>query len=109
MQSEITVIVGLIGIICLALGAFFAIRGVYKYKEYQAGEKDELWTFLSMILGCGSLVLSGLPLLTLAILWQEGESLIDTVAGMLFIGLLLGLGAIGLTTFYYYLKWQAAK
>ena len=100
---------GFLGVVCFVLGAFFAIRGVYKFNAWRSGENDELWTFLSMILGCGSLVVTGIPMLTVAIFPKEVESLLDIMAPVIFIGLLLGLAAIGLMTFYYFQKWRSAK
>ena len=107
---DIFIVLGVIGVVSFVLGGFLAVRGFYRFKEWQAGEKDELWSFLSLIIGCGSLILlgiSGIPLgFAVEALSNETElALVD----LAFIGLLLGLVAIGLTTFYYIQKWRSAK
>lgn len=113
MQEEtLLALVALTGLVCLVLGAFFAIRGIYRFRAWKAGEKDELWTFLSMVLGCGCLLICGIPILVMlfGILAETiPESALSPVCGLIFTGLLLGLGAIGLTTYYYFLKWAAQK
>jgi hypothetical protein len=107
LMQGVEILIGSLGFVCLVFGAFFAIRGFYKYKEWRAGEKDEFWTFLAMILACGGIVLSGLFIFIY--IGGVSESLAEILTGILFIGILLGLGAIGLTTFYYFQKWQSAK
>jgi drug/metabolite transporter superfamily protein YnfA len=109
MQEEIILaLAALTGLLCFVFGAFFAIRGFYRFKTWRAGEKDELWMFLSMIVGCGSLILCGIPMF-LVIFGDLSSSMINSAFGVVFIGLLLGLGAIGLTTYYYFLKWWTQK
>lgn len=105
-------LIALAGLVCLVFGAFFAFRGIYRFRAWQAGEKDELWTFLSMVLGCGSLILCGITIVVMLVgMLSETipEWALGPASGVTFIGLLLGLGAIGLTTFYYFLKWRPTK
>ncbi len=96
-----------LAIVCLVIGIFFVFRGINRYKDWQAGAKDEFWTFLSLIVGSGSLFLLGIPIA----IFVSGvaESAGDTCFYIIFIGLLLGLASIGLTTFYYFQKWRSAK
>jgi hypothetical protein len=101
-------LMALIGVASFVLGAFFALRAFYRYKGWQAGEKDELWTFLSLVVGCGSLILIGIPALSFGI-GVHGGSIVFTLAELFFVGILLGLAAIGLTTFYIIQKWRAQK
>jgi len=108
LPTELITIMGLIGVASFVLGAFFALRGFYRYKEWQAGEKDELWTFLSLIVGCGSLILIGIPCISFATSLIGGAVAI-ALHELFFVGILLGLAAIGLTTFYIIQKWRAQK
>ena len=101
------VLIGLIGVAAFVLGGFFAIRGIYRFKAWQAGEKEELWTFLALILGCGSLICMGIAM---GLILGNLSTAIEIVIGDLaLIGFLLGIAATGLMTFYYIQKWQAAK
>ena len=98
----------ILGVLCIVTGVFFAIRGFYRYKEWQGGDNAELWTFLSLVVGTGSLCLIGFPLVIILV-GDIGEEVILASYNTMFVGLLLGLAAIGLTTFYYFQKWQSAK
>ena len=109
MNMDIFTVLGIIGVASFVLGGFFGVRGFYRFKEWQAGEKDELWTFLSLILGCGSLILIGIPSVALGFIESMPMATAYALADLAFIGLLLGLAAIGLMTFYYIQKWQSAK
>ena len=101
-------LMAVIGVASFVLGAFFALRAFYRYKGWQAGEKDELWTFLSLAVGCGSLILIGISALSFGI-GVHGESMVFTLAELFSVGIFLGLAAIGLTTFYIIQKWRAQK
>ena len=101
---------GVMGLASFVLGGFLALRSIYRFKAWQAGEKDELWTFLSMIIGCGSLILLGISGVPLGFGEESlGEQAAIALGELAFVGLLLGLAAIGLTSFYYIQKWRSAK
>ena len=109
MNEGVIIAMGFMGIAAFVIGAFFALRGINRYKAWQAGEQDELWTFLSMIIGCASLILIGIAGVPIGFGGEGiGEAVLALVA-LAFLGLLLGLAEIGLTTFYYFQKWRSAK
>lgn len=104
------VTLGVIGVVSLVIGGFFAVRGVYRFKAYQAGEKGELWAFLALMVGAGSLILVGICAAPLGFVIEGMSS--ETELALIdlgFLGMLLGIAATGLMTFYYIQKWQAAK
>jgi hypothetical protein len=108
--DPLLVIIALIGFASFIMGGFFAVRGFYRFKAWQAGEKEELWTFLSLIVGCGSLILIGICAVPFGV--DIGSISTETELVLIdlgFIGILLGIAATGLMTFYYIQKWQAAK
>jgi hypothetical protein len=110
MNVGIIIAMGFMGIVAFVIGAFLALRGINQYKAWQAGDQDELWTFLSMIVGCASLIFIGIAGVAFGFGGESvGDEGILALGSLAFVGLLLGLAAIGLTTFYYILKWQSAK
>jgi hypothetical protein len=110
LNEDVIILMGVMGVVSFVLGGFLALRGIDRFKAWQAGEKDELWTFLSMIIGCGSLIIIGIAGVPLGF-GEEGlgEQASIALGDLGFVGLLLGLAAIGLTTFYYIQKWRSAK
>lgn len=99
--------IGLLGISSLIIGAFFIIRGVYRFKDWMAGEKDELWRWLSFFTGgVAAIFISTVPL---AIVGNATEYILVSLFSLVTLGLFLGLAAIALTTVYYILKWIAVS
>jgi uncharacterized membrane-anchored protein len=106
-EEAFMVLIGLTAVAAFVLGGFFAVRSIYRFKAWQAGEKEELWTFLSLILGCGSLIFVGIPLFVLLGSVPAATEVI--IANLALVGFLLGIAATGLMTFYYIQKWRTAK
>ena len=102
MPDGVPIIGPLVGIICIILGIFFALRSIYRFKEWRTGDKDELWMFLSLVIGAGGLFFIGVPS---TLVMMIGFEWVD----LTFIGLMLGLLAVGLTTYYYFQKWKSQK
>jgi len=85
------------------MGVFFLLRGLKKFQAWRDGEKDELWSFLALIIGCALGIILGMAMTFPNIF---GETLINDLGPLLVI---LCLIPVGLYTFYYILKWREAK
>ncbi len=102
-MQELTFVV-VIGLTSIIMAVFFFIRGLYRYKAWHNGEKDELWTFLALIIGGIVLILIGLPVALFGI--PATDQFLSATSPVLII---LSLVPIGLYTFYYFLKWWRTK
>ncbi len=96
-----------LGILCLAMAAFFFLRGIYRLKDWQTGNKDELWRILSFFSGAAGTVILGIALIGIAL--SEVYSTFISWVNLGFVGLLLGTAALGFMTFFHFLKWRAIK
>ena len=92
-----------LGACALVMGVFFIFRGIKKFAAWRDGDKDELWTFLALIIGCVLMFILGITLVFPMFL---GETLLEEGSPILII---LCLIPVGLYTFYYILKWREAK
>ena len=96
-----------LGILCLVIAVFFILRGYDLFKDWQTGNKDELWRFLSFFSGGAGSILLGIGLIGIAI--SEAYSTLIAWLNVSFVGILLGCAALGLITYFYILKWRAIK
>ena len=96
-----------LGILCLVMAAFFFLRGYYRFKDWQAENKDELWRYLSFFSGGAGSVILGIALIGIAT--SEAYATLIAWVNVSFVGLFLGTAAIGLMTYFYFLKWRAIK
>ena len=99
-EETLFAILGIIGVASFVIGGFFAVRGFYRFKAWRAGEKEELWTFLSLIVGCGSLILVGICAAPVGFAIEGMETATElALIDVGFLGMLLGIAATGLMTF----------
>ena len=95
-----------IDIVTFIMGVFFVLRSLYCYKNWRNGDKDELWNFLSLIMGAVAVFL---------VVFGSFEFVFNPPFGLntfytAFIPfLVIALIAIGLRTYYLFLKWQKMK
>ncbi|NVM52608.1 MAG: hypothetical protein HWN66_02810 [Candidatus Helarchaeota archaeon] len=96
-----------LGILCLLVAAFFILRGYYRFKDWQAENKDELWRYLSFFSGGAGSILLGIGLIGIAT--SGSPATLIAWVNVSFVGLLLDTAALGLMTYFYFLKWRAIK
>ncbi|HUX98691.1 MAG TPA: hypothetical protein VMV49_04000 [Candidatus Deferrimicrobium sp.] len=96
-------IVPFIQVASIIIGLFFCLRSINKYHAWRNDENAEMWMFLSFLIGGIALLLCGYGIMVL--------SFIESIGGflLLFVGLGLGVAAIGLATFYYINTWRQLK
>ena len=92
----------------LILGAFLIIRSLSRMKEWREGEKDQLWNFLSLLVGGVASILFGITFAPLAfgastLVWYYW------IGALLPVAMYVAIAAIGLTTYYLYLQWRESK
>jgi hypothetical protein len=107
MDGEGLGYLGVLGLFCWVITVFFILRGIKCLQAWRNGEKDELWRWISLFLGAGGSFLSGTLLLSL--FWGAKSSVLAVLIDLTFVGLLLALAAVALTTVYYIFKWRASK
>jgi hypothetical protein len=107
MDGEGLGYLGVLAFFCLVITVFFILRGIKCLQAWRSGEKDELWRWISLFLGAAGSFFSGA--LLLALFWGAKSSVLDVLVYLAFVGLLLALAAVALTTVYYIFKWRAVK
>lgn len=103
-MSVLEVFYGGTALIGTVVGIFFVIRGIYRYQDWRAGEKKELYNFLAYWLAGAGALLIGIPMLQV---FGKGENPFIAVSGP--IGLILGLVAMALITYRIFLDWRELK
>jgi len=96
-----------LGILCLVTAAFFILRGYYRFQDWQNGTKDELWRYLSFFSGGAGSIVLGIGVIGIAT--SSSQEVLVAWVNVSFVGLLLGTAAVGLMTYFYFLKWRAIK
>ena len=96
-----------LGVLCIVVAVFFILQGYYRFKDWQEDYKDELWRFLSFFSGGAGLILLGIGLIGIA--YSVIYTIYTAWINLSFIGLLLEIAALGLITYFSFLKWHKTK
>ncbi len=94
-----------LGILCFVIAAFFILRGYNRFNEWQTGNKDELWRSISFLSGGAGSILLGIGLIGIAT--SPTPAALSAWVTVSFVGLILGTAAMGLMTYFYFLKWRS--
>ena len=96
-----------LGILCLVIAAFLILRSYFRFKDRQTENTDELWRSLSLISGGAGSLLLGIGLI--GITTSASPAALISWVTVTFVGLLCGTAALGLMTYFYFLKWRAIQ
>jgi hypothetical protein len=100
-------IMGSLDILGMVLGVLIVLRGVTRYKDWRAGEKLELWNFLSLVLAGAGLLLLALSCIPIVNNFY-GYDWWAYLGFAVPFSLVLMLVGVALTTYYLFLKWREA-
>ncbi|MHA1275660.1 MAG: hypothetical protein ACTSQ8_00600 [Candidatus Helarchaeota archaeon] len=87
-------------------GVFLIIRGIYQFKNWRNGEKDQLWNFLSLWIGGAGLIIAVIGSSQVAIVGEFNLTGYLMFSALFPIAIYCMVIAIGLTTYHLFLKWR---
>lgn len=93
-----------LGILCLIIAGFLILRGYYRFLEWQREINDDFWRLLSFFAGGAGSLLLGICLIGMAA--STTPAMFSAFVTVGFVGLILATAAVGLMTYFYYLKWS---
>ena len=103
--SLIILVIGLMIASGIIVGVLIFIRGIHRFLDWKTGEKDELWNFLSLMIGGFALAFLGISSIPI---FESGSSFLIYYAFAVPFGIILMLISVALTTIYLFLKWRAS-